>query len=404
MKILLVNKFYYRRGGDCVHFLALEKLLRNAGHEVAVLTMRSGSNMPLRSDDYEVGEVSMTGTVTSTLKAACRILGWGIDKVVRRALNEFRPDVVHLHNIHSYISPRVAQLAREAGCRVVWTLHDYKLLCGAYSFLCGGKICTDCIANSPFAMVRRRCMKNSLSASVLAYAEAKVWSRRRISSWVDAFICPSEFMREKMIEGRFESHRLHVLNNFVDTEVFNAGSEKRDGVCYIGRLSAEKGVDILAKVAAEAAFPLTIAGTGPLEKDLKSSYGSCENIRFAGQLGEHEVAGVLRKCKVSVMPSVCYDNNPLSVGESFCCGTPVVASRLGGLTELVSPENGLLFSAGNEESMRRAILQSLKLPWDNASISSEARQRFSPEAYCRSILRLYGSQAGCNTATPLNRK
>ena len=181
----------------------------------------------------------MTGTVTSTLKAACpQYSDWGIDKVVRRALNEFRPDVVHLHNIHSYISPRVAQLAREAGCRVVWTLHDYKLLCGAYSFLCGGKICTDCIANSPFAMVRRRCMKNSLSASVLAYAEAKVWSRRRISSWVDAFICPSEFMREKMIEGGFESHRLHVLNNFVDTEVFNAGSESVMG-------DATSGVSLL---------------------------------------------------------------------------------------------------------------------------------------------------------------
>lgn len=388
MRILLINKFYRRAGGDCVHFLAVERLLRGAGHEVAVMTMRHPDNLPLPPGSYELPQVRIDGPLAHKLKAAARILGAGIDRAVSAALREFRPEVVHLHNIHSYISPRVAQLAHSAGCRVVWTLHDYKLLCPAYAFQCRGEVCTRCLS-SPRGVLSRRCMKSSVAASFLAYAEARRWRRAVVEPWVDAFICPSGFMREQMIAGAWPAHKLITLGNFMGGDAAPAVSGDRSGACYIGRLSPEKGVDRLARVAARSSWRLTIAGSGPQEQDLRRQYGGCPNIEFAGALDAAGVAALLGRSAVSVVPSVCFENNPLAAIESLCCGTPVVGTRIGGIPELITPDAGLLCAPGDDDALGRAVTQALALPWDNAAIAAGATARFAPAPYLQSLLNIY---------------
>ncbi len=392
LKILLVNKFYRRGGGDCIHFLALEKLLRDHGHEVAVLTMHHPDNLPLPPGSFEVPQVSIDGSIIAKVNAASRILGgYGVRSAVKTAITSFCPDVVHLHNIHSYLSPAVAQVAKESGIPVAWTLHDYKLICGAYSCLQNGIPCTECIS-SPASILRHRCMKNSAAASMLAFAEARKWNIRKLERLTDIFICPSGFMRDKMISGGFAPGRLSVLHNFLS--YMPKVEEKplhRSGVCYIGRLSPEKGVEYLLEAAQKGGWKLTVAGSGPLENDLKRRFGAAGNITFAGQLSAQDVASLLARSAISVIPSVCYENNPLAVIESLCAGTPVAGADIGGIPELIDSKNGILFAPRSSDAIVTAVNEILSSKWDYDDIAATARRRFAPENYYSALFDIYNS-------------
>lgn len=132
-------------------------------------------------------------------------------------MNDFRPDIVHFHNIHSYLSPVVVKLAKDYGCRTVWTLHDYKLLCPSYNCLCQGKICEACFTDR-FQVFRRKCMKGSRIASALAYGEALWWNRKKLQRWVDTFVCPSSFMAQKMRACGYDYTKLSVICNFIEQD------------------------------------------------------------------------------------------------------------------------------------------------------------------------------------------
>ena len=150
MRILIVNKFLYLRGGDCVHSLNLKQLLRNAGHDVCFYAMSYSQNIVCEENKYFAEEISFSAKdLQGKIKAASRII-WGIGVVqnFKKLLEEFQPDVVHLNNIHSYLSPIVAKLAYQRGVKVIWTLHDYKLICPSYSCLCKGNTCEACFTRS----------------------------------------------------------------------------------------------------------------------------------------------------------------------------------------------------------------------------------------------------------------
>lgn len=395
-RVLLVNKFYYRRGGDCVYLLNLEELLRSRGHEVAVFAMRYPENLPSKWQDYFATEVSFSGGAGEKLRALERTLGIGdIKASFKRLLDDFKPDVVHLNNIHSYLSPVIAGLAKEAGARVAWTLHDYKLLCPAYSCLCRGEICERCFTDKT-AVVKRRCMKGSLSASVIALAEAERWNRRKIDRWVDTYICPSEFMAAKMEQGGFPSNKLVTINNFIAPEAWhklndrNADLSRSNYYCYIGRLSPEKGVATLLEAASKLPHTLKIAGGGPLASELRERYSAFPQIEWLGHLDGDGVAELLSGARLSVVPSEWYENNPFSVIESLCAGTPVAGASIGGIPELIAEGvNGVTFPSGDAEAMRSAIMRAWSTEWDHRSIASAALERFSPDEHYRAIDKIY---------------
>ena len=200
-KILIATKFYYRRGGDSIYALNLEHLLKSQGHEVSVFAMQYPENLPSKWSEYWPSEVSFSGSFRQKLSAVGRTLGMDdVTKQFARLLKDFAPDVVHLNNIHSYLSPVVAQMAKKAGAKVVWTLHDYKLICPSYSCLRNEKPCELCF-NSKLAVLKTRCMKNSLAASTIAFIEAKYWNQQKLQRATDSFICPSQFMATKMTQG-----------------------------------------------------------------------------------------------------------------------------------------------------------------------------------------------------------
>ena len=389
MRVLIVNKFYYPRGGDCMASLNLEELLKGKGHEVAFFSMRYSENIHSDFEEYFVSEVNFSAGIKDKLKAAERIFGWGdIKKSFAKILNDFKPEIVHLQNIHSYISPVVAKMAKDFGCRVAWTLHDYKLLCPSYACLRNGKPCELCYTNK-YQVIKKRCMKGSLTASVLAYLEAKKWSRKELEKYVDVFICPSEFLASKMRQGGFSAEKLIVISNFVANHMKGLSLSREDCYCYIGRLSKEKGVETLLRVASELPYKLKLAGDGPLAEQLKSQYALNDNIEFLGKINSKQVSGLLSTTLFSVMPSECYDNNPLGVIESLFAGTPVLGANIGGIPELINTENGMLFESGDATDLKQKIERMFRASFCHEKIQVSSLLRFSAERYYEELMKVY---------------
>lgn len=390
-RILLVNKFYYQRGGDCLVMINTERLLHEAGYEVAIFAMDYEKNIASQHPSYFASEVSFSGK--GIAKAAMRSLGMGdIVTSFRQALDSFKPHVVHFHNIHSYLSPVIVEMAHDYGCRVLWTTHDYKLICPAYNCLRNEKPCELCF-NDKSQVLRTRCMKGSLAASALAYVEALKWNRTRLQKSVDYIISPSQFMADKMIQSGFNPDKIAVICNCIEkkkSETLQQAVRKPDAspyYCYIGRLSTEKGIENLLKVADSLPYKLHVAGGGPLEEKLRKQYAHNSNIVFTGHLTSQEVIELISNAKASVIPSICYENNPLSVIESLCAGTPVIGARIGGIPELIEPNSdGLLFDSDDLDEMKRCISAAFELmEFNNNEIARKAIERFSETAYLQKL-------------------
>lgn len=390
MKIVLANKFYYRRGGDCIYMLNLEQLLKGHGHEVAVFAMDYPENEKTEWSRYFPSEVKFKpgpGMVEAFRRP------FGTSEVKRKfcaLLDDFQPDVVHLNNIHSQLSPVIAELAHEWGIRVIWTIHDRKLLCPRYDGLKRGmEPCRECFFDER-AVLKNRCMKDSYLASWLAYMEAKKWTRERLEASTDVFICPSQFMADRMMEGEFQKEKIRVLCNFIDITKCKQDSveEREDYYCYLGRLSQEKGVKTLIKAAQQLPYRLLVIGGGPLEEELKSM--KSEKISFTGQLDWNQIKEIESKAKFNVLPSEVCENNPLSVIEAKCLGTPVLGARIGGIPELIEEgKTGMTFESGNVGDLKDKIQTMWQSKFDYQTIAKQSQERYSADNYYKELMKIY---------------
>ncbi|MFR1325153.1 MAG: glycosyltransferase [Bacteroides cellulosilyticus] len=396
LKILIVSKFLYARGGAEVYAMNLGEMLQKQEHEVCFFSMHHPQNIHVNEDEYFAKEVSFFSAINQWKNQCSFTYLWNWNKTkLREILDDFQPDIVHLNNIHSYLSPIVARLAHKKGIKVIWTVHDYKLICPAYSCLCNGMPCEACFTDKS-KVVSRRCMKNSFLASLLAWSEAVYWNKERLSEWTDAFICPSNFIAQKMMKGGYSADKLHVICNFINDEkvkfiIESTSQERESAYAYIGRLSEEKGVIELLKVADRLPYKLYIAGNGPLENELKRVYSS-NHIKFLGHLSAMEIIGLLKRVQFSMVPSICYENNPLSAIESLCCGTPVCGRRIGGIPELLEKDaDNRLFSNEVEliTSLSDMFISSSEV--DRQKLSLTSCERFSAEVYYRKWLEVVQS-------------
>lgn len=384
MKILLSNKFYYRRGGDCIYMLNLEQLLKAHGHEVAVFVMDYPENLPSEWSGYFPKNMSK-------LMAFTRPFGSKeVKDKFNRLLDDFKPDVVHLNNIHTQLSPVMAEQAHKRGVRVVWTLHDYKLLCPRYDCLLNGEtVCETCFNGDKRPCFDHKCMKGSALASLIGMQEAKVWNRNRLENCTDTFVCPSRFMADKMVQGGFNPDKMRVLCNFIDVKKC-ARNEfgKEDYYCFIGRLSHEKGAKTLIEAANGLPYKLKVIGGGPLQEELKAI--AKPQIEFVGFKQWDEVKELVGKARFSVIPSEWYENNPLSVIEAQCLGTPVLGARIGGIPELIEEGvSGMTFESRNVEELKTGIEAMMQHPFDYNGLAMSAQKRYDAESYYEQIMAVY---------------
>lgn len=393
MKILIANKFWYRRGGDCIYAMNLRQLLEERGHQVAVFAMSCPDNVPSGYDRYYPSEVDFK-MGPAMFRAAARSLGFGeVVSKFKTLLDDFNPDVLHLNNVHTQLSPVLAEIAHKRGVKVVWTLHDYKLLCPRYDCRQNGEEnCEKCFKYK-WPVLKYRCMKNSLPASVLAYLEAVCWSRKRLERYVDTFICPSEFMRQMMILGGFNSNRLVHLCNFIDVQKCerNDYGNRGDYCCYVGRLSPEKGVKKLVEVA--NGMPdrrFVIVGDGPLLKELEMS--SCANIEFVGRKDWPEIKRIVGNAKFAVIPSEWYENNPLVILESMCLGTPVLGANSGGIPELVDNQCGRIFTSGDVGDFKQKLETMYEAHFEYMELADKSCRKYDKNIYLNKLLNIYNNK------------
>lgn len=343
MRVLQVNKFYDPRGGTERVLFDLEDGLRERGHEVAVFACRHPDNRPSVWSDYFAADRDYAGG--SWRQRISHAAGTLYDGAARarfaRILDAFAPDVVHFHNIYHQLSPSLLDEVAERALPSVMTLHDYKLVCPVYRLYREGAPCTKCVGTRwPGWVGVHRCSRGSTAESWLLAVESTFHRQRRsYERAIARFLCPSAFLAERMREGGLPPSRLVVLRNAPRHRPAVASPELRDAVptlLYAGRLSEEKGVDLLVEAArAVPAVQLRIAGDGPEAEALRRLAEGLANVHWLGRL---EAAGLDReraRAWAVVVPSRWWENAPLTVLEACAAGRPVLAADHGGLTEMV---------------------------------------------------------------------
>ena len=388
MRILLSNKFYYRRGGDCIYMLNLEQLLKTNGHDVAVFAMDYPENLDTPWKKYFPQEMGKLMALTRPFGSS------EVRRKFNRLLDDFKPDVVHLNNIHTQLSPVMAELAYRRGVRVVWTLHDYKLLCPRYDCLRDGReVCELCFTGDKRPCLANRCMKGPRLASWIGYKEGLKWNRARVEACTAMFVCPSRFMAEKMAQGGFDEKKLKVLCNFIDVDKCRKDDyAKDDYYCFIGRLSHEKGAGTLVEAASRLPYRLKVIGGGPLTEELKAKSEELKgNVEFVGFKQWDEIKQLVGRARFSVIPSEWYENNPLSVIEAQCLGTPVLGARIGGIPELIDEGvNGMTFKSGDVDDLEGKIAGMYRSSFDYGDIARKAMERYNAGKYYEEIMKVYG--------------
>ena len=400
MKVLLANKFFFLRGGAETSFLGTAQVLKERGHEVMFFSMGHPRNTETPFSKYFVSRVDFENPegFSEKAKAAGRLLySFEARRKLKGLLEKEKPDIAHLHNIYHQISPSILQLLKEYDVPVVMTLHDYKVVCPVYTLRRNDRICEKCAEGRYWHCTFSRCCKDSFLKSFLNTLEMFFHHRfLNIYGWVDVFISPSMFLKEKIYELGFNG-KVVYLPNFVDLNEFSPQyGQEENGIAYFGRLSEEKGIFTLLSAVTGLKVKCKIYGDGPLREDLarKIREEGISNVSLMGHMPQQKLKTNIRKTKFVIIPSEWYENNPLSVLETFALGKPVIGARIGGLPELIKDHRtGLTFEKGNIEDLRAKISYLLDNPHRITEMGRNARRlvekNFGSQVYYREIMKIY---------------
>lgn len=395
MKILLINKFHYIQGGADRHYLELANLLKRNGHEVVFFSMNCVKNIPCEQDKYFVDYLDFSKIKID--KYLFKIIGrmfWSREaqRKLEQLIKEEKPDIAHLHNIYHQISPSIITTLKNNNIPIVMTVHDYYLVSPLYSLYAKNKIYNPGYWNY-WHIIVTRAVKNSLAASILS-SVVNWWHRHRgYYAKVDLFISPSNFLA-KHLKRVYPDSRIEVLPNFTEAHE-NTGSVLKDYYLYAGRIINEKGVELVLQAALVLPnVKFKIAGSGPEEPKLKEKY-SLDNVEWLGQVETKELNILIKESKAVIIPSRWYENCPLAILESFSLGTPVIASNIGGIPELIQDGyNGLLFENDNRQSLIEQISRinsSNELRQYLAVNAREAAKKYTADTYYLQLMKLYES-------------
>ena len=344
MNVLVAHNFYQQPGGEDAVFADETKLLEEHGHSVSRFVM----------DNDAVGAMSKWAAARATL--------WNpaSGRALRKAIRDADAQVVHFHNTFPLISPAAYYAAHEEGAAVVQTLHNYRLMCVTATFCRDGRVCEDCLGRTlAWPGILHGCYRGNRAAS--AVVAAMQTFHRLKGTWrreVDLYIALSEFGRKKFIEGGLPPEKIVVKPNYVSPDP-GEGAGQGDFALFVGRLTPEKGITPLLKawpeVFAETGVKLKIMGSGPMKPEVEEAAGRASGMEYLGQVeSRQEVYETIGAARALIFPSVWYEGQPRIIIESLAKGTPVLASRLGSMAEMVADgKTGLLFEAGNAGDLVR---------------------------------------------------
>lgn len=399
MKVLLVNWSWYPTGGDWTYVNNVRTLYEKQGYEIIPFSTVNEKNVTengpayfIDSPDYK--QLNKNKNIYNGLKAIKNsIVSFNAVKKIEEVLATHDISIAHLHNIHHYITPAIIWKLKKAGVKIIWSLHDYKIICPESQFISNGKVCEKCIGGGFYHCTTNKCKRNSLPASMIASTEAYFYHKAGIYKKVDAYLCPSAFLKGKFSQFGFDESKLHVSNlcydiplvdNFIqenkNPDVSLSKSTGDDYILYVGRIEDVKGIRTLIKAVENSGIRLKIVGSGAAEEELKAmvQQGNSTNIEFLGFQDKQSVFRLTLHSRFVVCPSEWYENFPFSIIESFLFSKPVIGSAIGGIPELViHGETGYLFEPGNIDDLR----EKLNLLWNDEHLINAMGARAREHVY-----------------------
>ena len=354
MKILQVNNFGFLRGGSDRYFLDLSELLLANGHEVKYFVPSDTRNIIEPAVDFRGLDLANPGIrdlVSFPYSLSSR-------SALLKLLEEFKPDIVHLHIIYGHISSSIFPLLRERAIPIVQTLHEYKALCPVSSMMRGGYYCDKCSDGKFWHAALYKCREGYLRSALLA-AESYVSKYLQANYGAVKYLAVSEFVRRKYLHHGFKENQISTVENFVRDECFITDVVDAGYYLYMGRVEDIKGLRTL--ISAFVKLPhlnLHIAGEGSLLAELENLTITLgvKNISFKGFLHPNELNIELSRCRAVIVPSEWDETFGLVIVEALAASKPVIASRRGGMEEILeSTEGGILFESGSVEALIEAV-------------------------------------------------
>lgn len=396
MKILMVNKFHYLKGGSEKYYFELAELLRKNGHEVAFFSMQNEKNIKTDSKEYFVESIDLNNG--SKLSALDVIYSKKNKQKMKEALEDFKPDIVHLNNFQRQLSASIIEPIKEKNIPIVFTAHDMNSICPSSDMLHKGNICEDCIQKGYLKCIQKSCIKNSKLKSILAVLEHEYYDKKQIYKKIDCIIAPSEFIKKQFIKGKLKYKKIEVLHNFVIPKDENRNYSDNGYAFFFGRLSIEKGIMNLIKAIKNInSANLLIAGDGPEKENIKKyiKQNNLEDrVKLLGYLNQEQIKKYIKEARFIAVPSIWYENCPYSILETMEIGKPIVASKIGGIPELVENEkSGFLYKYNDIDELKEKML---KL-FENEQLAKEQsrkakeifKQKYTDEIYYKKLIKIY---------------
>ncbi|MFH1790184.1 MAG: glycosyltransferase [bacterium] len=401
MRILQANKYFYRRGGADIVFLDTIDGLKERGHEVAEMSVIHPLNLP---SDYSSFFVNTQAELTSEKTDFFTGVGLfkhfisspEVDKKLRALAMDTKPQVAHLHNTVHQLSATIFKTLKKLNIPIVVTVHDLQPMCPNHRMYVRNQICEKCFKHKYYNCFLQKCIGDSRAKSASASLEAYYYYTRGIWNMADILICPSKFMMDKLIAWRFDKKKLRLLHNFVSAP--NSPLDLGDSIVYLGRLHFEKGIRVLVNSLRKLRGCKTlIAGDGPDEKwvEVNIKQNSLTDAIMVGRVRGKRWDQIMKQARVVVAPSLVYENCPLTLLEACAHGRLVVASDLGGVSEIIeNSKTGFLAKPNDPDSLAIMIGKAMNIDDQEAqTMANRARDfvvaNYSKEKYFIGLEEIY---------------
>jgi glycosyltransferase involved in cell wall biosynthesis len=413
MKIIIAHKYWYQKAGAERYVFDMVKLLQEHGHEVIPFAMHHPRNEQTPWSVYFAPSINVLHpSFFEALRIPFHMIySLSAKKKFRALVRDVKPDIVHIHNIYHHISPSILDVCRAYGIPVVQTIHDYKAICPNYMLFAHGNIDEQCKGGLYWRDILNRSVKHSYGKSALAAMEMYIhhaWLKIYEKN-VRAYIMPSQFSLEKFAEFGIPKEKMIHLSYPIDVRnvvpipsVISADAGIQPEIPSLlayGRLSEEKGFDVLIRAMKHIPAHLDIIGDGPARKNLEARItyeGVSEKITLHGFLPRARIFEYMKRCACVVVPSVWYEVFPYVILESYTHSKAVIASNCGGMKELVKPiERQYLFTPGDSADCARVITRALANPSALQEYGENGRayikKECNPHAHIQKLLDIYKS-------------
>jgi len=384
MKILEINKFNHIRGGADKHFTDLTRLLQENGNEAAIFAMEHPENLRSEWSKYFVSRVDYEdGNVLNNIKGMLRIF-WSLKakRRISKLLDEFKPDIAHIHNIYHQISPSILPEIKKRGIPVVMTVHDWKLICPNYLLNCEKPHCQKCMKRNYWHCLKNKCVKNSYFKSFICIVELYFHHWLNIyDKNIDLYIAPSQFVKNILMEADFPEQKIRVLPHFINRRGLTSIGQNGDYALYFGRVSKEKKVDELVEIFENLPIRFILAG----KKDGDFEIPGYPNIKYVGFKNPAELENLIRNSKFVVSASRLPETFGLAALEAIRQNKPFLGYETGAFGEIVENDvNGYL--AKGREEFRKKIAEYAA---GNIPKFEFQPEKFSPKNYQKKIIDIF---------------